>query len=122
MPMIDPLAPMREIAVARVNGYYNRKAQDLLHKEKAYPEKRAAAETLLSGGTATDELIAEAALTGITVEELAQTIVSKPVVSTAQRELERQQVMHKIATIGTPKELEDMLLSMNLGGFSNVNG
>ncbi len=122
MVMIDPMAPMRALATSKVNDYYNRLAQGLLHKEKAYPEKRAAAETLLSGGAATDELTAEAALIGVSVEELAQTIVSKPVISSAQRELERQKVMHKIATIGTPKELEDMLLGMNLGGFSNVNG
>ncbi len=122
MVMIDPMAPMRALATGKVNDYYNRLAQGLLHKEKAYPEKRAAAETLLSGGTATDELIAEAALAGMSVEELAHTIVSKPIVSVAQRELERQQNMHKIATIRTPKELEDMLVSMGLGGFSNVNG
>ena len=65
-------------------------AAETLHRDQAHAAKRAHAARILDGATPHPEFAEEASLRGLTPDELAQQIATKPDLS-AGRELSRRQ-------------------------------
>lgn len=97
--MIDPMPAKRQARKDKVNAAFNALAAS--HVAQAHAAKRRWAETL------DERLKPEADLRGITLEELAALILSKPDVF-AERELERQKIMMAIEATQTPDELDNL--------------
>lgn len=117
MVMINTIGVLRAIASNKVNRAFSLEASQNAHKALAYPEKRASAEAVLSGGAPSAEFVAEAALRGLSLEEMAQLVISKPVPTIAQRELDRQKLMFQIEASEDPSELEAIVAGVGMGGL-----
>lgn len=94
---IDPMPALRAARKDRVNAAFNSGAQS--HVTQAHAQKR------LWAATQDPALQPEADMRGITVAELAATILSKPD-TFADRELQRQRIMLAIDAAKTPAELD----------------
>ncbi|NEV75646.1 hypothetical protein DYI24_01120 [Rhodopseudomonas sp. BR0C11] len=104
---IDPMPALREDAKAKVTRFFNREAAAMTHQDAAYAAKRAAA-ARMQVGEASEQLVAEAALRGISAEDLAREILSKPD-TVAEREHRRQTVLAAIRSAATPQQLKQVM-------------
>jgi hypothetical protein len=96
---IDPMPVLREAKKERVNAAFNDWAASTAHVDQAHAQKR-------EWASARDpRLQAEADLRGMTLDQLAALILSKPD-ELAAREAKRIAVMLKIDRATTPAELE----------------
>lgn len=102
--VVDPMPALRLAAVAKVNERFNYLAGQNAHRDHAHFLKRILAAQIIEGGFAPDEFAEEAALRGISVHALAQTIVSKPN-EAARRELARQTELLAIEAATHPDQL-----------------
>jgi hypothetical protein len=100
---INPLAQLVLRAERRINFQKVVSAQDLAHDRK-----RQLAEAVLAGATASPEFQQAAAIEGVSVETLAQTIVSKPDVMMAA-ENRRRALIVQVRAAKTPVEIEQLL-------------
>ena len=91
----DPTIEMRKEAKRRMNVGFNNLAAQNLHTDHAYAHKRAVAKDIKRGSEAPSHIVQEAALRGISLEDLADLILSKPNIM-AERELLRQQMSQRI--------------------------
>jgi hypothetical protein len=97
--IIDPMPALREAKKERVNAAFNDWAASTAHVDQAHAQKR-------EWASARDpRLQAEADLRGMTLEQLAALILSKPD-ELAAREAKRVAIMVKIDQAATPAELE----------------
>jgi hypothetical protein len=97
--IIDPMPALREAKKERVNAAFNDWAASTAHLDQAHAQKR-------EWASARDpRLQAEAELRGMTLDELAALILSKPD-NLAAREAKRIAIMVKIDRATTPAELE----------------
>lgn len=106
----DPMPAIRKAAMATVDGAFNHLALENLHRDHAHASKRVVA----AAGTVTPELAAEAEARGISPDDLATLILSKPD-NQASRELARQKVMLSIERAATPAEIDGILANVKLG-------
>jgi hypothetical protein len=97
----------REAARNKVDLHFNELAKSNPHRDAARQSKRLAAQRLLAGQSVTS-LDVEASLRGITSQDLAQLILSKPD-ELQERENARQQLFVKIAAASTPQELDGII-------------
>lgn len=107
--VLDPMPALRAAAAAKVNAYFDAKAQP--HREAAHAAKRAAAN---AGPPYPVWFEQEANLRGITPDILSSIVLSKPDM-VGERELERQQILARIAVAATPDALSgvvDILLRL----------
>ncbi|WBU27600.1 hypothetical protein OOZ54_12935 [Rhodopseudomonas palustris] len=104
---IDPMPALREDAKARVTRFINREAIEMTHQDVAYTAKRAAAARLLAGEPS-EQLCTEAALRGMSAEDLARDILSKPD-TVKERESRRQAVLAAIRSAATPQQLKQVM-------------
>ena len=96
---LDPMPALRQAKKDRVNAAFNDVAARAAHVDQAHAQKR-------KWARARDpRLRAEADLRGMTLEQLAATILSKPD-ELAAREAQRIAIMVKIDRARTPAELE----------------
>ena len=100
---LDPMPALRASAEAKVNQWFDAKAQP--HRDAAHTAKRAAA---TAGSPYPVWFSQEAALRKITPAELANLILSKPDV-VGHRELQRQQTLAQIAAAATPDALTSIV-------------
>lgn len=100
----DPMPGLRDKQIEDVNRHFNSLAASNLHRDLAHAHKRAEAAAVVAGTIASAEFQAEADLRGITAAELAEQITAKPN-GAAQRELQRQQMLARIAAAQTPDDL-----------------
>lgn len=110
---LDPMPGLRAAAEVQINCYFNRIAADNVHRDAAHAAKRTEAREIATGAVASAEFQAEADLRGLSAAEMAALILSKPNAAAA-RELHRQKVMARIATITTPAYLAALLANVNL--------
>ena len=109
---IDPMPALRDHAAYKMNQYFNTLASDNLHRDQAHANKRAQAAAVAAGEMPSAEFQAEAELRCISAAELAQEILLKPN-DMAQRELNRQKLMLRIAKITLPSELAELTSNIN---------
>lgn len=95
---INPMPGLKAAKIIRVNENFNNIALGSLNREQAHAQKRVWA------GTNDTRLKPEADLRGISVDALAEIILSKPDTAT-DRELHRQTIMLRIEAAQTPEEL-----------------
>jgi hypothetical protein len=97
--IIDPMPVLREAKKERVNAAFNDWAASTAHVDQAHAQKR-------EWASARDpRLQSEADLRGMTLDDLAALILSKPD-DLAAREAKRIAIMVKIDRATTPAELE----------------
>jgi hypothetical protein len=96
---IDPMPALREAKKERVNAAFNEWAASTAHVDQAHAQKREWAKAR------DPRLQAEADLRGMTLDDLAALILSKPD-ELAAREAKRIAIMVKIDKATTPAELE----------------
>lgn len=94
----------REAAKNKVDFHFNELAKSGLHRDAARQQKRLAAQRLLAGQDVTS-LDVEAAARGISPQQLAQLVLSKPD-ELQDREDNRQRLFAAIAAAKTPQELD----------------
>jgi hypothetical protein len=109
--VIDPMPALRDHTTHRVNMHFNRDAAANLHRDQSHALKRVYAAQIAAGGAVPAEFEAEAGLRGLTSQALAELVLSKGN-SLAERELDRQKILAKIAVATTPAELEVLTIGM----------
>jgi hypothetical protein len=109
--VLDPMPALRDLTTHRVNAHFNDIATGNLHRDQAHALKRDQAAQVAAGGAAPAEFAAEADLRGLTAQALATLVLSKGN-SAAQRELDRQKILAKIAAAVTPAELDVLPVGM----------
>jgi hypothetical protein len=97
---IDPMPLLRDVATQRINEAFNTDAVRNIHRDQAHAQKR---EWVISGQL--DKLAPEAALRGMQPADLATVIAGKSD-AVADRELQRQTILLRIAAAKTPAELD----------------
>ncbi|WP_316214283.1 hypothetical protein [Bradyrhizobium sp. SZCCHNR2032] len=101
---LDPMPVLRQAKADEVTMRFNQMAAARTHTDQAYAQKRAWAEVCDA------RLQPEAELRGMTVLELAAAILAKPD-TVAARELQRVQLLRRIAASTTPAELNAIAVS-----------
>lgn len=75
---INPTGKFSALAQDAVNTFFNRQANVMIQRDQEHSAKRVIAKIVLAGGDATAEFTSEATLTGVTIQELATTVLAKP--------------------------------------------
>jgi hypothetical protein len=97
---IDPMPMAREAKKAAVNRSFSAVATQDLHRDLAHMMKAQWAKSDRA------KLKAEADLRGITVNELADLVLTKSADAIADRELRRQEIMKRIEAAQSPADLD----------------
>ncbi len=100
---LDPMPALKAERKLRVNDAFGKIGNQ--HLDQAYAQKREWAKSL------DDRLLPEAELRGVSVEKLAELILSKPD-TVAVREEKRQRILAKIEKAKTPAELESIFVDI----------
>lgn len=100
---INPLEQLVKRAERRINFQKVVSAQDLAHDRK-----RQLAQEVLAGATASPEFQQAAAIEGVSVETLANTIASKPDVM-MEAENRRRALIVRVRSAKSPEEIEQIL-------------
>lgn len=109
----DPMTDRRAAAKAEVNREFAALADREAPLEKVYLRKRQLAQAILDGGSlpADHPFAQEALLRGLSPEQFARDIVSKPdaALNADRRELMRQSILIKVDAARTPGEIAEIL-------------
>jgi hypothetical protein len=95
----DPMPPLRQAALDRIDDAFNAEGARLAHVEQAHAQKR------IWAATSDARLKPEADLRGMTVEALAADILTKPD-ELAAREARRIALKLRVRAAATPQELD----------------
>lgn len=107
MPKIslDPMPTLRQAAKDRISQRYDAQAQP--HRDAAYARKKQIATEIMAGGQVPHDFSHEAELRKLTVQRLAQIILSKPD-SIGDRELNRQKEIAAVDAM-SPEQLKTII-------------
>ena len=105
----DPTIVMRQTLKDRITTAFNNTATP--HLDAAYARKKAVAASIKQGGSVPEDITSEAALSGITVDQLCDKILAKPD-HIASRELDRQKKLADVDKL----TVEELLARVNVNG------
>lgn len=108
----DPLPVLKQAAVVQINAHFSQLAGTSLHTDHAHARKLETARRVLGGEDAPEPFVSEASRRGVTVVDLANTVIRKANAagdSVLQREWARQEALLEVDAVTSPDELRRTL-------------
>ncbi len=118
--IIDPLAKLRSAAELRIEVHFNNLARGNVQKDQEHALKRQEAVQHV-GGNPSELLKAEAGLSGVSADDLARTILSKPN-DLAERALARRKAILRVRSAKTIDDLDAVLTQHGINKLAEEHG